>query len=95
MYGVGTLSSALSVLCADVPDTMVAPTTSLSSTNAVITWAAPSNQGSAITAYEVQLYHSLSYFTDSTYCPSGVSLTCSIPMSNLVSTYGYSIGDLV
>lgn len=47
------MSNTVSILAAQVPTQPVAPVTSLFLTNVVITWTAPYNGGSAITAYQI------------------------------------------
>jgi len=43
------------VLAAQIPSTPAAPTTSFDGTNVIVTWTAPNNGGSAITAYTIKI----------------------------------------
>lgn len=52
-FGYSALSSAVTILCATIPSTPVAPTVSVSGSNVVITWTAPSSNGLAITSYNL------------------------------------------
>jgi len=54
-FGYSVPSSALSVLAAQIPSTPAAPTTSFDGTNVIVTWTAPNNGGSAITAYTIKI----------------------------------------
>jgi hypothetical protein len=47
------MSNTVSILAAQVPSQPAAPVTSIYLSNVIITWTAPYNGGSAITAYEV------------------------------------------
>ncbi len=46
------------ILPATAPSTPAAPTTSISGTNVIITWVAPANRGSVITAYNLEILKS-------------------------------------
>lgn len=49
------MSNTVSILAAQVPSQPAAPVTSIYLSNVIITWTAPYNGGSAITAYEVAI----------------------------------------
>ena len=50
-YGSSVYSSEVTILAGQVPSQPSAPTTSISSSNVVITWSVASTGGAAITAY--------------------------------------------
>jgi hypothetical protein len=52
-FGYSALSSAVTILCATTPSTPVAPASSVSGPNVVITWTAPNSNGQAITFYNI------------------------------------------
>jgi hypothetical protein len=63
--------SAVSILTpSDVPDTMATLTTSVVGTNVLISWAAPSSNGIAITAYNIliRLSDNSTFAADTTDC---------------------------
>jgi len=75
-------------------------TTALSGTTDIsITWVAPASNGLAITSYQIQLFvpSTLSYVEDATYCDGSDPsiLTCSFPITTLLTTYSFARGDLV
>ena len=66
-----------------------------------ITWTTPSDNGSPITAYTVEVRKSdLSYVAAPTYCDGShysviSNAYCEIPMSVIRTTYGLSLNDVV
>ena len=52
-YGQSVYSTELIVLAAQIPDKPIPPVTSIAGPNVHITWQAPTNGGSQITAYKV------------------------------------------
>lgn len=77
-------------MCAFVPVAPLAPTTSVSTSNVVITWAAPSsNGGSPLTSYSIYIRKSdLSYSMETNYCDGSNTVilgaaTCTIPFATL------------
>lgn len=57
-FGFSIASQALSVLAATAPSIPVAPVTTLSGSNIVISWTAPANNGSPITSYQIAIMQS-------------------------------------
>ncbi len=53
MYGLSDYSSVSTILCATQPATPVAPVTTVSTNTVVISWVAPSWNGSLILGYQV------------------------------------------
>jgi len=90
-YGPSEASSALSVLAAQIPAIPAAPTTSFDGSNVIVTWTAPDNGGSAITAYTIRIKQNDGVYTtvNSTCNGSGATivqnLNCSISETVLVS----------
>lgn len=83
-------SNTVTILAAQIPAVPVAPVTTWSPDDVIITWVAPDNGGSAITSYTITIRESdLTTFTeDSVNCDgtnSGIvsALTCTIPVSVL------------
>lgn len=72
IWGYGNFSPVLTVLAADIPDTVATATTSYDSTtgDVIISWVAPNNKGSSITSYliEIQDKAATSWTPDTTYC---------------------------
>lgn len=71
--------------------------------NVDLTWTAPSTGSEAIDEYEILIYSytTSAYVEDLTNCDGNdggaveTGLTCSFAATDLVSTYGYSYGDVV
>ena len=83
--GLGADSSELSVRAAAKPAVPAAPSTSANTNVSVtITWSAPSNGGSAITAYTVAIRQSdgSTFTTESANCNVSTT-TCTVPISIL------------
>jgi hypothetical protein len=81
---------------------MNTPTLVTSGTSIVISWTAPTDNGESIDEYTIQILNpsTLVYSEDTTDCDgsSGAivsALTCTIPMSTLISNYGYSYGNVL
>lgn len=82
--GYSDFSNEVSILAAEVPAKPVAPTTTISDLNVVISWSTPDNGGSPITSYVVKALHG-STFTEVT-CDEVTavivsSTTCTVPIS--------------
>lgn len=89
-FGISDYSSSFSVLCAFVPVAPLAPTTSVSTSNVVITWNAPSsNGGSPLTSYSIYIRKAdLSYSLETNYCDGSNTVIlgaaiCTIPFTTL------------
>jgi hypothetical protein len=54
-YGYGSYSTILTVLAGSAPSTPVAPTTTISGSNVIISWTKPSENGASITAYTITI----------------------------------------
>jgi len=92
-FGISDFSSSISILCAFVPVAPLAPTTSVSTSNVVITWPAPtSNGGSPLTAYSIFIRKAdLSFALETNYCDGSsagilAARTCTIPFTTLRSS---------
>ncbi len=87
--GLSSLTSQISILCASVPLTPLAPTTAISSINVQIVWSKPDTGGSPITSYKIEIQISDgSYITDLTTCDGSsatiiTNLSCNILISRL------------
>jgi hypothetical protein len=57
-YSYSEVSNLLTVLAATIPLQVDEPTTSVSAGDIIVTWTAPYNSGSPITAYKVMFKHS-------------------------------------
>ena len=101
IYGYGDYSTVTSIQASDVPQLMAIPTVIIDSTvltSVRITWTAPSNSFSAITAY--RLYFIAvdgSLVQDTTNCPgtNPAVLTCLSPMSTIRTLTSQSQGTLI
>jgi hypothetical protein len=91
-YGYSSDSAVLSLLCATVPAIPNSPTTTISNSNVVITWTAPSAQGSPITSYTVVLRsRSLVYATSNATCNGSnaaimAATSCTVPLATLIAS---------
>ncbi len=94
-YAVGAYSTDIEVLAAQIPDTPIAPSTTISATNVTlsISWTAPNAQGSPILGYMIYIRTSdgVTFTSDQTNCNGANSVIlanaqCSIPISTLRSS---------
>jgi hypothetical protein len=101
--GLSLPSSSVSILCASPPSTPAAPQTSNLGDNIVVTWTAPSPNGSTITAYQVVFKHSdgVTYSTELTNCNGSQAaivsaLSCSVPSITFTGTpFGLAWGSSI
>lgn len=101
--GNGPTSSEVSITPMAVPDTPSAPTVTLDEPYAKISWSAPTDNGSTITAYTITIIQSdgSTFTEETTYCDGSDStvisqLYCQVPMTTLAAspyslTYGTDI----
>lgn len=91
IHGWSGYSPTVDILCAKVPDTPAAATTSVSGTNVVIDWTAVAGiNGDAIDLYLIEILDTTgtTYSTDTTNCDGADSTImtntqCSIPLTTL------------
>ena len=101
IYGSGTLSTQLSVIPSDIPDTPGIATVTLSTTNVVVDWTAPADHSSAISAYKVEFLKSDGSYTEETSnclgTDSGVisATQCTIPMTTLQPLLGLAVDTVI
>jgi Fibronectin type III domain len=101
VYGYGSASVTASFTASTVPGVPSTVTVAQSTSDATevdFTWTAPSsNGGLTISTYQMVIYNPTSgtFAEDTTNCPASNTLTCSVPMSTLTSSFGYAIGDLI
>jgi hypothetical protein len=93
LVGFSVASSSLTVLAAQISDVPAAPTTTISGAFIIVTWTAPYNGATAITAYSITIKTSdgVSYLADEINCngatPSIIaSRSCTIPVGTLTTT---------
>lgn len=68
-HGLSELSDEFSILCAFVPDSPAAPTTTAHDDDFTVSWLEPYNSGSPVTGYKVYLRASSgSYLLEEIYC---------------------------
>jgi hypothetical protein len=87
-------SPEVEIMAAEKPSAPVTPTTELQGTSAAITWVAPSENGSPILSYLIEIQGSDGgWHQDTVYCdgadPAVISsTTCSIPLTTLTDAMG-------
>ncbi len=54
-FGYSDFSSSISILCATVPDSPVAPRTSVVENNVIFDWDAPNSNGTPLTGYKIYI----------------------------------------
>jgi hypothetical protein len=90
IYGFSVVSNTVSILTAQVPAQPIAPLTTWSPDDVIVTWTAPDNGGSPITGYTVSIKESdlATYTVDLVNCDmsSDTSVTCTIPVTTLRTT---------
>jgi hypothetical protein len=102
IYGFGEFSEIASLIPDSVPSMMNSVETSLSYPAVTISFTEPFENGRAITQYEIQIYSYISnaYETDLTFCDGSQQATidlmsCTVQMSTLLNSYGFSRGQLI
>ena len=102
IYGDGPDSTISSIRASDVPSQMSTLTTTRIGLDVFVSWVEPLNNGAAVTAYKIVVYDrsTSTYVEDLTQCNGALSstqdaLSCSFAFTYLISTYGYSIGELI
>lgn len=101
IYGFGDFSDPTSVTPSDVPDFMDILTTAKVGTDVQITWTEPSDNGVAIDKYEILFLKSdgTTFVEDTVNCDGSTipvnQLSCTIPMLDLKTLTGLSIGSLI
>jgi hypothetical protein len=102
IYGYGEFSDVVTLIPDAVPDMMSTPTTSLVYPTVTITFTEPFNNGNAIIGYEIKIYShtTASFIIDVAVCHGSLqvvidALECEVPMSTLITDYGYQHGQLI
>lgn len=100
IYGYGAFSSELTIVPSDVPDQVSIPTTALSTTSVIISWAAPDAHSAPIDYYEISfLKADGTYGQDATNCDGtgtiATSHTCTVPMASIVSLTSLAVDTLI
>jgi len=101
VYGTGVGSTEATIRASDVPSRVDALTTARSGLNVGASWSEPSDNGAAVTAYQIELWDpSTSAYVEDTAGCDGASASvisarsCSFAFTDLMSTYSYAVGDL-
>jgi hypothetical protein len=101
-WGFGGFNGVAEIEASAVPGPVDAPSSEISGTNALISWTAPEDYGSTITAYKVVLLTALSaYEEEVVYCDGTQSaivaaLQCEIPVTVLrASPYDLAYDELI
>lgn len=81
--GYGDASDPITLVSATRPGIVNAPTTEIEGANVKVSWSAPSNGGSVILSYRVQIRDFSGFFRDIDTAVAGLSTT--IPLSSLTS----------
>jgi hypothetical protein len=101
IYGAGADSPIASIRASDVPSRMASAVTTRSNTDIVVTFAAPTANGSPVTAYQLQIWNKgTSAYAEDAGCDGSVdpvltSRSCTFAIATLQATFGYAVGDLV
>jgi hypothetical protein len=102
IYGDGPDSTISSIRASDVPSQMSTLTTTRIGLDVRVSWVEPLHNGAAVTAYKIVVYDrsTSTYVEDLTTCNGALSstqaaLSCSFAFTYLISTYGYSRGELI
>lgn len=88
-YGLSLFSNEVTILVATTPSKPSTPMTSVSANQAVITWVAPSENGSPITSYSIYVKTKAgTYSQELTYCDGSAATivrdtVCQIPLLTL------------
>jgi hypothetical protein len=101
--GLGSESSAFTILSASPPSMMIKPSVvkSAISTQVTFTWTAPESNGDSITAYKLLILNSAALFLEAPLLCNGAlqsvvsALSCSISMNDIVSTFGLAINSQI
>lgn len=102
-HGYGAYSSEVMILAAQNPQKPAAPTTTFDTTQVIVDWSAPFDEGSTITKYEIYIRtnDAVTYSLELTYCDGSVAqivsdTRCEIPVSTLrVAPFNLYWGDSV
>jgi hypothetical protein len=99
-YGYSAFSNTVSIITAQEPAQPVAPVTTWSPDDVVISWSAPDNGGSPITGYTLSIRQSDSatFSVDATNCDMSLltTTTCTVPVTSLrASPYSLEWGTNV
>ena len=75
----------------------VVTTSSTDGLKVKFTWSAPTNRGSTVFEYEVSLFSMrFTYVTSLSTCDyTFPNVTCEVPHTTLLTTFGYNPGDIV
>lgn len=99
VYGTGADSAEATIRASDVPSRVDTLTTTRSALSVVASWTEPSDNGAAVTAYQVELWDpSTSTYVEDTVGCNGASASvisarsCSFVFTELMSTYSYAVG---
>jgi hypothetical protein len=90
-YGYSDYSDTITILVAAEPSQISTPTTTTLDSNVVVSWTAPSANGSPITSFTILIQQSDSKYSEEvTYCDGTLpaiiaATTCSIPLSVLTA----------
>lgn len=101
VYGTGVDSAEATIRASDVPSRVDTLATTRSGLSVVASWTEPSDNGAAVTAYQIELWDpSTSAYVEDTVGCDGASASvisarsCSFVFTELMSTYSYAVGDL-
>jgi len=100
--GYGDVSPVGYILAAQIPDTPVPPTVTVSATNAIVSWVLPYNGGSVITTATVKLKQTDGFYStelsscDASSSPVFLARSCTIPLATLrTGPFSLSQGDSI
>lgn len=76
---------------------MSAVVTTMSSTSIKFAWTQPNSNGDSITSYKLELFNKLvGLFQEiQSLCNPGLTLNCTVPMTNFTNQLGYTPGNLI
>lgn len=101
VYGTGVDSTEATIRASDVPSRVDALTTARNLLTVEATWDEPSDNGAAVSAYQIEIWDpsTTAYVEDTSRCDGSDSTVitnreCTFVFTDLMSTFSYAVGEL-